>query len=66
MAEPIRTGRFLNILLGLWIAAAPWILTGATAGAKWNGIVTGLLIAVLALPRGPVRERYAAWDRLIV
>lgn len=66
MAEVIRAGRLLNILLGLWIAAAPWVLTGATLGAKWSAVVTGLLIAVLALPRGPVRERYGTWDRMIV
>ncbi|MCZ2075893.1 MAG: SPW repeat protein [Bryobacterales bacterium] len=66
MAEVIRAGRFLNVLLGLWIAAAPWILTGANTGARWNGVLIGLLIAVLALPRGPIRERYAAWDRLVV
>lgn len=66
MAEVIRAGRFFNVLLGLWIALAPWILSGATSAAKWNDVVVGLLIAVLALPRGPIRERYAAWDRLIV
>ncbi|MBY0507761.1 MAG: SPW repeat protein [Bryobacteraceae bacterium] len=66
MAEVIRAGRFLNVLLGLWIAIAPWILNGATSGGRWNDVVAGLLIAALAFPRGPVRDRYAAWDRMIV
>ena len=28
MAEVIRAGRFLNVLFGAWIIAAPWLLTG--------------------------------------
>ena len=64
MAEVIRAGRFRMILLRLWIAAAPWILSGASSGTTWK--VVGLVIAVLALPRGPVYERYATWDRLVV
>ena len=56
----------VSTLLGLWIAAAPWVLTGVNPVARWNDVVTGLLIAALAVPRGPIRERYAAWDRLIV
>ncbi len=66
MAEVIRAGRYLNVLLGGWIVAAPWFLSGATMGAKWNDVVTGLLVIALSLPRGAVRERYATWDRLIV
>jgi hypothetical protein len=66
MAEVIRAGRYLNLLLGLWIAAAPWILSGASDGARWNGVVSGLLIAALALPRGAIRERYGDWNRRIV
>jgi hypothetical protein len=53
MAEVIRAGRFLNVLLGLWVAIAPWILNGANSAARWNGLVAGLLITALALPRGP-------------
>jgi uncharacterized membrane protein len=66
MAEVIRAGRFLNALLGAWIIAAPWFLSGVTAGAKWNDVIVGLAVILLSLPRGAVRERYAAWDRLIV
>jgi hypothetical protein len=62
----IRAGRYLNVLLGGWIVAASWFLSGATTGAKWNGVVTGLLVIALSLPRGAVRERYARWDRLVV
>lgn len=66
MAEVIRAGRFLNVLLGAWIIAAPWFLSGTTSGATWNDVTVGLVLIALSLPRGRIRERYATWDRLIV
>lgn len=66
MAEVIRAGRFLNVLLGAWIALAPWLLSGATTAAKWNDVAVGGLLIALSIPRGPIRERYAAWNRMIV
>lgn len=64
--EVVRAGRLLNIVLGLGIAIAPWFLSGGTTLFRANALVIGLLLAVLALPRGPVRERYGSWDRFIV
>jgi hypothetical protein len=66
MAEVIRAGRFLNVLFGAWIIIAPWLLAGANTGARWNDLIAGVLIIAVSLPRGLVRERYAAWGRLIV
>jgi hypothetical protein len=66
MAEVIRAGRFLNVLLGAWIIAAPWFLSGTISAAKWNDVAVGLVLIALSFPRGTIRERYAAWDRLIV
>jgi hypothetical protein len=65
MAEVIRAGRFLNVLLGAWIAIAPWMLSGANTAVRWNGALVGMLVILLSLPRGRIRERYATWDRLI-
>lgn len=66
MAEVGRAFRFLNVLFGAWLAAAPWILDGATDAARWNGVLVGLLVIVLSIPRGSVRERYARWQRFIL
>lgn len=66
MADVGRALRFANVLLGGWLAAAPWILDGATAGSQLNGAVAGVLLIALSVRRGPVRERYAGWQRLIV
>ncbi len=38
-----------DILLGLWIAAAPWVLGYRTVEpALYNGVIAGLAVAVLA------------------
>lgn len=65
-AEVVRAGRFINALFGAWIALAPWLLSGASAGAKWNDVMIGAILILISLPRGKVRERYGSWDRGIV
>ena len=66
-SEVGRSVRWLNVPLGLWLLAAPWLLDGAgSALAVWNGILSGLLLVALALPRGAIRESYAGWNRYIV
>lgn len=67
MAEVGRAVRFINVLFGLWLIAAPWFLEGTTSSiAFWNSIVTGVLLTLLALPKGSVRRSYGGWNRYIV
>ena len=66
MAEVIRAGRFINLALGVWLIAAPWLVGGGATAAGWNDMIAGLAIIALSIPRGPVRERYSTWDRVIV
>jgi len=66
MAEVVRAGRFLNVLLGAWTIAAPWLLTGATTPAKWSHVIVGAAIVMLSIPRGPTREKYGSWGPYIV
>ena len=65
MADVGRTARYLNVLLGAWVIAAPWLLDGATTGSTWSAAIAGTLVILLSIPRGPVGERYGSWDRLI-
>jgi len=65
MGEVLRLGRYLNVLLGLVIAVGPFLLDGAPTGAQVVGLVSGLAVAVLALPRGRVVERYGGWDAYV-
>ncbi len=65
MAEVLRAGRWLNILLGTGIALLPWLSDGATTAGAVTATVAGLTIAGLAIPRGPKRESYGLWDRYV-
>ena len=66
-AEVGRAVRFINIPFGAWLIAAPWLLDGIVSPlATWNGVICGALLIALAIPRGPVKDSYAGWDRYIV
>ena len=66
-SEVGRSVRWLNVPLGLWLVAAPWALDGVGSTLSvWNGVLSGLLLMALALPRGAIRESYAGWNRYIV
>jgi hypothetical protein len=62
MGEVLRMGRYLNVLLGLLVAGLPWLLGGATEAGQINDLIVGLLVAVLAIPRGQKQERYGLWE----
>jgi hypothetical protein len=63
MAEPVRFLRYGNVLTGLWLIAAPWILSGATTGSTVNDIIVGAILMALSIPRGPILQRYGGWVR---
>ena len=65
LAEVGRATRFVNVLFGAWIVAAPWLLNGATASAAWSDGIAGALVVVLSVPRGRIREQYGWSERLI-
>ena len=66
MSEPLRAGRLLNAPIGLALAILP-ACSGRGDAREWVlGLAFGLAIVLLAFRRGPIRERYGAWDALIV
>ncbi len=67
LAEVGRAIRLINIPFGMWLIAAPWLLSGAVSPlAAWNGVIAGVLLVVLAIPRGTIKNSYAGWNRYIV
>ncbi|MGH7464575.1 MAG: SPW repeat domain-containing protein, partial [Longimicrobiales bacterium] len=66
MAEVGRALRFVNIPLAAWIAIAPWLLGDATTAGRWSGLLVGIMLIALSIPRGAVRERYGGWQRYVV
>ncbi len=67
MAEVARPVRFLNVPIGAWIAASPFLLDGASLLGAGLTVVIGLALIGLSLPRGTrSAEHYGGWDRAIV
>ena len=65
MGEVLRTGRLLNVLLGLIVAIGPWLLEDVSTAFAVTNTVSGLVVAALAVPRGKLTESYGAWDKYI-
>ncbi|KKL07172.1 hypothetical protein LCGC14_2588670, partial [marine sediment metagenome] len=66
-AEVARPLRFLNVLFGLWLVVAPWFLDGGTVAGSLVGILAGLALIALSLPRGRrSAEHYGSWDRYVL
>lgn len=63
-AEVARPVRFVNALLGIWLMLSPFVLHGATSSSLVNSAILGLVTLLFSLPRGPVRDRYGAYDRV--
>ncbi len=67
MAEVVRPARFLNVPIGAGIAVAPFLIGGVSGSALVFGVVAGLALIALSLPRGRrSAEHYGAWDTAIV
>lgn len=67
MAEVVRPVRFLNVALGAWIVASPFLLAGGSPVATAAGVAIGLALIGLSLPRGKRSdEHYGGWDHAIV
>ena len=64
-AEVARPARYLNALLGAVLAAAPFMMAADLATSAFS-LVLGVALVVLSIRRGPIRERYGNWQRLIV
>ncbi|HKS56536.1 MAG TPA: SPW repeat protein [Steroidobacteraceae bacterium] len=66
-AEVARALRFLNVLVGLWLIAAPWLLSGVTVARAWYAIAAGVMVIALSLPRGRrSQQHYGSWDGFVV
>lgn len=65
LADVGRAVRFINVLFGALIVIAPWVLSGATPGARWNDLVIGVLVILLSFPRGKIGDLYGNFQRFI-
>ena len=63
-AEPARAVRYLNVLFGVALLLTPFAF-GAGTAATLNSIACGIALIVLSRRRGPIRQRYGSWMRMI-
>lgn len=66
MAEVVRYVRFINILLGAWLIAAPFLLEGGDTISMWNDIIMGILVILASIKKGKIREHYGTYDSSII
>jgi hypothetical protein len=64
--QVVRPVRLLNIPMGLWIAAAPWLLSGASDLSRWTELAVGGLLIAFSIPRGRIDEQFGDWNRLLI
>src|SRR3546814_5722185 len=66
-AEVARALRFINVALGAWLIAAPFLLTGVGHVGAIMSVVVGIELIGLSLPRGKrSAEHYASWDKYVI
>jgi hypothetical protein len=58
----------LNVLAGIWLIIAPWVLGYSAQDPKWNDVVFGIIVAVLALIRfgGAYRAEVLSWINVLI
>ena len=64
-AEATRPLRYLNVLFGVALLVTPFAF-GAGTAATINSIVCGIALILLSRRRGPIRQSYGSWTRLVV
>lgn len=62
----VRPLRFLNVLFGIALMGAPWLFDGGSPLADASGVLAGVALIALSIPRGKVACRYGNWNRYIV
>lgn len=62
LAEVIRQARFFNVLLGLAVLGLAWFSQGY---GLINHLILGIVFILLALPKGPIFEKYGRWEEHI-
>jgi hypothetical protein len=64
-AEVARPLRYANVLLGATLFVTPFVYD-ADLVATASSIVLGTALIALSVRRGPIRNRYGNWSRLLV
>ncbi|WOH53259.1 NAD-dependent epimerase/dehydratase family protein [Bradyrhizobium sp. sBnM-33] len=64
-ADVARPVRYVNALLGAALFVTPFVY-GADMVATIASVVSGVALIALSVRRGPIRDRYGNWSRVLV
>lgn len=58
----------LNVLAGIWLIIAPWVLGYSSRDPRWNDVVFGAIVGIVALIRisGAYREEWLSWLNALI
>lgn len=58
----------LNVLAGIWLVIAPWVLGYWSSDPRWNDVACGVVIGLLALTRatGAFRAVWLSWTNALI
>lgn len=67
-AAKVRWTSGINVVAGLWLIIAPFVLGYAARAAYWNDIILGIVVAALAMMRlrVPLRLPALSWTNVII
>lgn len=65
MSDVARTLRYVHILFGLWLIAAPWILGADQEISRWNSVISGVVLIVMSFPKGKIEDKRGGFDKYI-
>jgi hypothetical protein len=66
--DEVATASGLNVLAGIWLIIAPFVLNYRDDDPIWNDVVFGAIVFVLALVRvsGAYREHWMSWINALI
>jgi hypothetical protein len=58
----------LNVIAGIWLIIAPWVLAYSRRDPRWNDVVFGIIVGIFALTRasGAYREEWLSWLNALI
>jgi hypothetical protein len=66
--EEVRSAATLNLVAGIWLIIAPWVLGYAANDPKWNDVIFGIIVGAIGLTRvlGAYRESWLSWLNALI
>jgi hypothetical protein len=61
--QQVRTAGWINLVLGLWLIASPFVIGFAGTGLSRNNVIFGIIIAILSLFQisSPSESAWSGW-----